>query len=213
MVKMNTYLSNLFNNGQNNGNVTVICKDGDFKAHSWVLKKCSNYYSDISHSSIIYLKSFNMTVVTSLFKILYYNNYFTNNIYNELKSDISNIFEFFNLVDMILIKEDIDISEICDHIINNFKWTINNNNFINILNLCVNVDNKHINNLRDYIINNFSENNINKIVKNYLKNGKGFEDYKKIVAERYNISNDLILKKMFIRNRKRVVVKKGIVKR
>ena len=45
---MINHLKTLFNNGcNNNGDVTVICKNDSIMAHSWVLIECSEYYETV----------------------------------------------------------------------------------------------------------------------------------------------------------------------
>ena len=94
---MNTYITNLFNDGANEGDLTIITKDGEFNCHSFILQYCTDL--QIHDSTCLSFEDYNNKTMKFLF----------NYIYNQTLQDVEltpdDIITVFNLSEMLNCKD------------------------------------------------------------------------------------------------------------
>lgn len=163
----------LFNGGENDGDVTIICKNGEvLHAHSEVLEATSEYYNNIKSTfygeKSLSFENYCAVSVKALLNLLY------NETYSDVYHDSSEIIcHFFELSELLLLMSKLDkrIQQICNDYI---KWInrkvlicINRYNFssgISLLKMMGTLDNKYFNQLRTEIL----KTGIAEIAKMYL---------------------------------------------
>lgn len=94
---MNTYITNLFNDGENEGDITIVTKDGDFKCHSFVLRYCTDF--QIHDSTCLSFENYYIKSMKFLF------NYIYNQTLQEIELSLDDIINVFNLSEMLSCKD------------------------------------------------------------------------------------------------------------
>lgn len=170
-----TKYKTMFNDGNNDGDVIIVCKDKEIKVHSEVLHKTSEYYRiceetfEFDIDKKLYFDEFDSYIVITCLQILY--NSESNNIY--FLRNWQCMCLFFVFIELLLLDTILHdkLEEMYDTYISYIKKGIyldgkkcNDSFWIEILSYC-NIDNKYLNRLGYTLI----RTNFTQIRKSYSK--------------------------------------------
>lgn len=148
---MNTYITNLFNDGDNEGDLTIVTKDGDFKCHSFILKYCTDF--QINDYTCFTFEEYDLKMMKFLF----------NYIYNQTLQDVDlspeDIINVFNISEMLSCKD--YINGLKTELANRFYGQLTVDNWIQYYDQLFGED--IYNQLNDVIMNYYSECILNKM--------------------------------------------------
>lgn len=165
----------MFNDGNNDGDIIIVCEDGEIKVHSYILKTFSKYYKKlIQKKSIGSVKKIDLPydsgVVCAVISIMYNTKY--KNIYFD---EYDGMCDFFEIVDFLMLDSIFDdkLNEIYKKYLKSIKkgyfvCDVNDkrpiSSWIDILIYINNKNNKYFNQLRNDILSFKTEN----IVSSYI---------------------------------------------
>lgn len=113
----------MFNEGNNNGDITIVCKDKEVKVHSEVLRKHSEYYRNCEQTfdseKKLCFNEYNNNMICPFISILYESTY--DKVYYSASQ--TDFFDFFEFADILLLDSIMDerMKEICNIYITNMK--------------------------------------------------------------------------------------------
>ena len=94
---MNTYITNLFNNGNNEGDITILTSDEEVKCHSFILKYCTDF--QLKDATYFSFKEYDSKTMKYLL------NYIYNQTIQETELSCDDIINLFNLSEILSCKD------------------------------------------------------------------------------------------------------------
>lgn len=131
---MLSILKTLYNNGENDGNITIITKSSKLMCHSFIIENTSEYFRSCIFSCNVIELDYSFELVNIVMNYLYSEKILDKNL------DANEIINLYNLINQLKCKDSTNINTLKNHYLKKFPSLINETNWIDLLKYVYNIN-------------------------------------------------------------------------